>query len=352
MSSQVQIGTRKPMNVDNIVRLLLTERVVALSALIVVLVIAFMALGANGFLYAPFNLRYMAISLEALVPVALLALAEMFVIISGRSGIDLSVGAMVSLSGMLFGHLIQNEGTSLALAIVLTMAFGVLLGTINGFLVGYFKFPPLIATLATSYAYASIAMVLSDQTPISGDRIAAANETLTSKVELGTLPIPLQVFTILVPMVVLSWLMLNRTAWGRSLLAIGTNDIAAQYAAQRVKLTRCSAYSMSGLLCGIAAVTNVAQFASARPDAGTAGSGMALPAITIAALGGVLIQGGYGRVSGVVTGALLVTWLNAALLISFQGSAGPRTQLLALGLILIGSILINSFAAKKYNLRI
>ncbi|MFP7696521.1 ABC transporter permease [Trueperella sp. LYQ143] len=334
-----------------LLRLVLTERAAALFILMIILVFAFMYLGNNGYLFAPFNLRYMGTSLEALVPIALLALAEMFVIISGRSGIDLSVGATVSLAGMLFGYLIQHREMGVGLALVITVIFGTILGSVNGILVGYLRFPPLIATLATSYAYASLAMVLSGQSPISGPHIARANETLASKVRIGDIPIPLQVLTVLIPMVVVSWFVLDRTAWGRSLLAIGTNDVAARYAAQRVKLVRCSAYSVSGMLCGLAAVVNVAQFASARPDAGTAGSGMALPAITVAALGGVLIQGGFGRVSGVITGALLVTWLNAGLLISFQGSTGPRMQLLALGVILIGSILLNSFAAKKYNLR-
>jgi len=72
---------------------------------------------------------------------------------------------------------------------------------------------------------------------------------------------------------------------------------------------------------------------------------------SIAALGGVLIQGGFGRVSGVITSALLITWLNAGLLISMEGSAGSRAQLLALGLVLIASILVNSYAARRYRMR-
>ncbi|MDY2669193.1 ABC transporter permease [Schaalia hyovaginalis] len=335
-----------------VVRLFLTERVIALAVLLVLLVVIFMILGANGYLFAPFNVSYMASSLQSLVPVALLALAEMFVITSGYSGIDLSVGAIVSLSGLFFGYLIQIVGMPLLPAALLTVASAAVLGGINGFLVGYLRYPPLIATLATQYAYASVALVASGQSPISGDKITGSNLTLTMNIPLTqSISLPIQVLTFLLPVVVVSWFLLERTAWGRSLLAVGTNDVAAAYAGQNVRGIRASAYLVSGVLSGIAAVVNVAQFASARPDAGTAGNGMALPAITIAALGGVLIQGGYGRVSGVLTGALLITWLNAALLISFQGSAGSRMQLLALGLVLILSILINSYAARRYNLR-
>ncbi|PHP52914.1 ABC transporter permease [Actinomyces ruminis] len=334
-----------------IVRVLLTERTAALALLTVLLVTMFSALGRGGYLFADFDASYMASSLQSLVPVALLALAEMFVIISGYSGIDLSVGAIVSLAGMLFGYLIQNAGIPLVPAVVCTVVAGGLLGAVNGMLVGYLRFPPLIATLATQYAYASIAMVVSGSAPISGDRITAANGVLTGRVPLFGLMIPTQVLTILVPSVIISWLLLDRMTWGRSLLAVGTNATAARYAAQNVRAIRGSSYMVSGLLCGLAAVVNVAQYASARPDAGTAGNGMALTAITIAALGGVLIQGGFGRVSGVVMAAVLITWLNAGLLISMEGSAGSRSQLLALGAVLICSILINSYAARRYQLR-
>ena len=195
-------------------------------------------------------------------------------------------------------------------------------------------------------------MVVSGQAPISGDRITASNGVLTGRIALwGDVLLPVQVLTFLLPSVVVAWILLERMAWGRSLLAVGTNEVAAEYAAQNVRAVRASAYLASGLLCGLAAVVNVAQYASARPDAGTTGSGMALPAITIAALGGVLIQGGFGRVSGVITSALLITWLNAGLLISMEGSAGSRAQLLALGLVLIASILVNSYAARRYRMR-
>lgn len=346
--STVQIETRRA----RLVRIALTQRQVALAVVLVVMVVGFMVAGANGMLFASYDIPYMVYSLQSLVPLALLALAEMFVIISGRSGIDLSVGAIVSCAGMIFGFLVQVVQAPLVVAVIAAVVTGAVLGLVNGVLVGLFRFPPLIATLATSYAYASIAMVASNQAPISGDRISDANGVLTKNAALaGGIVLPIQVLTFLVPCVVVAWFALDRTTWGRSLLAVGTNDVAARYAAQRVSWTRASAYVASGLLCGVAAVVNVAQFASARPDAGTAGSGMALPAITIAALGGVLIHGGFGRVSGVVVAAVLITWLNAGLLISFSGSAGPRAQLLALGLVLIGSILLNSYAARKYNLR-
>ena len=89
-----------------------------------------------------------------------------------------------------------------------------------------------------------------------------------------------------------------------------------------VRGTRFKAYAYAGLISGLVAVVTVAQFASARPDAGVSGNGMALPAITIAVLGGVAITGGIGRVAGVVLATLLIVWLNAGILLAFVGNEG------------------------------
>ena len=92
---------------------------------------------------------YLSASLVDAVPMCLLALGELVVIVSGRGGIDLSIGSMVSLSGMLFGFAYGQWGWSLPAAIVLTIIVGGVLGAINGVLVAYFGLPALIATLAT-----------------------------------------------------------------------------------------------------------------------------------------------------------------------------------------------------------
>lgn len=333
-----------------IVRAILTDRVILLSILIVVLVATFFLMSSAGMLFAPFTVSYLSSSLISLVPLLLLALAEMFVIMSGRSGIDLSVGGMVSLGGMLFGWLIGPQDLPIIVAVAITLLGGALMGLLNGYLVSYLGFPPLIATLATAYVFGSLAMLVNNKAPFSGARFAAIN-AITDRINLGGgVSIPAHVFTIMAPCLVIAWFALSKTRWGRSLYAVGTNDIAATYATQPVRRVRASAYVVSGFLCAVVAMVNVAQFASARPDAGTAGNGMALPAITIAVLGGVAIAGGRGRVGGTVMAALLITWLNAAVLIAFQGSMGSRVQLLALGIVLIGAVLLNGFANRRYGM--
>jgi ribose/xylose/arabinose/galactoside ABC-type transport system permease subunit len=335
------------------VRILLTQRIALLAVLIVIVIATFFINDAGGYLTAPYDFDYMSASLINAIPLAMLGLAELLVILSGRGGIDLSVGAIVSLSGMVFGFAYGEWGWPLWLAILATAGFGALLGAVNGFLVSYIGFPALIATLATFYAYKSLAIVINDQQPISTKPIQELF-SLSKSVELPLFgayvpDVPLGIFTFLLPTVVAVWLLLARTSYGRRLYAIGTNDVAARWAGLPVRDTRFKAYVYAGLISGLVAVVTVGQFASARPDAGVSGNGMALPAITIAVLGGVAITGGIGRVSGVVLATLLIVWLNAGILLAFVGNEGSQYQLLALGAVLVFAALLNGLTNRKYG---
>jgi ribose/xylose/arabinose/galactoside ABC-type transport system permease subunit len=335
------------------VRALLTQRIALLAVLIVVVVAWFFALDAGGYLTATYDFDYMSSSLINAVPLAMLGLAELLVILSGRGGIDLSVGAIVSLAGMVFGFAYGEWGWPLLPAILFTAVFGALCGALNGFLVAYVGFPALIATLATFYGFKSLAIVINNQSPISTPPIQALF-SITKSVELPVFgayvpDVPLGLFTFLLPTVLVVWLLLARTTYGRRLYAVGTNDVAGRWAGLPVRGTRFKAYVYAGLISGLVAVVTVAQFASARPDAGVSGNGMALPAITIAVLGGVAITGGIGRVAGVVLATLLIVWLNAGILLAFVGNEGSQYQLLALGVVLIFAALLNGLTTRRYG---
>src|SRR5690349_1776147 len=122
-----------------VIRALLTQRIVLLAVLIVVVVVVFFIMDSGGYLTAPYDSDYMASSLINAVPLVMLGLAELLVILSGRGGIDLSVGAIVSLAGMVFGFAYGEWGWPLWLAIVVTALSGALLGAVNGFLVAYVR---------------------------------------------------------------------------------------------------------------------------------------------------------------------------------------------------------------------
>jgi ribose/xylose/arabinose/galactoside ABC-type transport system permease subunit len=334
-------------------RAVLTRRELLLVILLVVVLVWMTALSYGGYLTGPYNPDYLAGSLVDAVPLTMLALAELLVIVSGRGGIDLSIGSIVSLTGMVFGFAYGVWGWPLLVAIPLAIVVGGLLGAVNGVLVAWLGFPALITTLATYYAYKSLAIVINDQKPISTPNIQGLY-SLTGAVELPLIgrnipDVPLGVFTFLVPTVLLVWLLLTRTTYGRRLFAIGTNDVAATWSGVHVARTRLLAYVLAGLLAGAVAVYVTGQFASARPDVGTSGNGLALPAITIAVLGGVAITGGIGRVSGVLLAAILITWLDAGILLMFEGNNGTQFQLLALGTVLVFCALLNSYTIRRYG---
>jgi ribose/xylose/arabinose/galactoside ABC-type transport system permease subunit len=332
---------------------LVTQRVVLLAVLIVVVISVMSLLDAIGVLSGSFDADYLAAALINAVPLAMLGLAQLLVILSGYGGIDLSVGSMVSLTGVIFGFAYGIWGWSFFSALILAVLAGGVCGAINGLLVSRVGFPPLIATLATYYAFRSIALVVSNQKPVNSveiQRFYSAAESIELPLIGGSLPlIPLGIFTFLIPSVVVVWVILNKTTFGRRIYAIGTNDVAATWSGINVRTNRMAVYVLSGVISGLVAVVTVAQFASARPDAGTSGNGMALPAITIAVLGGVAIMGGIGRVSGIVLATLLIVWTNAGILLVFPGNDGTQYQLLALGLVLILASLLNGLTRRKYE---
>jgi ribose/xylose/arabinose/galactoside ABC-type transport system permease subunit len=335
------------------VQAVLTQRIGLLAVLLVVLVAVMFYLSSANYLTAPYSPSYMASTLIDAVPLTMLAVAELLVIVSGRGGIDLSVGSIVSVAGMVFGFGYGEWHIPLALSILVTVLVGAVLGALNGALVAYLGFPALIATLATYYAYGSIAIVMNHQQPISTGPIQQLY-SITTNVGIpglgGVLPsIPLGIFTFLIPLLVVMWFLLRRTTYGHRLFAVGTNDVAAWWSGLGVAATRMITYTLAGAISGLTAVYYTAEFASARPDAGDAGNGLALPAITIAVLGGVAITGGIGRLAGVVLAAVLITWLDAGILLYFTGDTGTQVQLAALGLVLLAAALLNGVTSYRYG---
>jgi ribose/xylose/arabinose/galactoside ABC-type transport system permease subunit len=339
--------------VSRVVRAILTQRVILLAILVVVLLVVMSILDTGGYTAGSYDSDYLASSLINAVPLVMLGLAQLIAIVSGKGGIDLSVGAIVSVVSMGFGFMYGEWGFPLGVSIVAAIILGALLGAVNGLMVAYLGFPPLIATLATYYAFRSLAIVVNHQMPISTKPLQDLY-SLSSSVPIPVIgdylpDIPLGIVLFLLPTVVVVWFILNQSPYGRRLFAIGTNDEAARWASIDVKATQAWAYVLSGAISGLAAVVTVSQFASARPDAGDSGSGMALPSITIAVLAGVAITGGIGRVSGVVMATLLVIWLNAGILLLFVGNLGSQLQSLALGTILVLAALLNGYTNRRYR---
>lgn len=259
----------------------------------------------------------------------LLSLGESLVMIAGRDGIDISIGSIMSLSGVIFGLAVIN-GCSILAATILTLLTGVVLGSINGFLVAVAKVPALIATLGTQYIYGSLALYLTGGIPISG--FPESFEFLSLE---STFGIPNQILFVVIPVTILVLILVYKMKFGRRVYLMGTNPEAAKYTGIKERSVRMWVYILAGILAAISAIINNSWLMTARADAGT---GMEMQAITVAVLGGIGVAGGVGHLGGVLIGVIIITMMNSGLQIANINSIW---QLATLGFILIIAIILN-----------
>ena len=292
--------------------------------IILALFIIVLAISNRSFLTVS-NLNVILIQVAAN---ALLATGATFVILTG--GIDLSVGSVVGLSGVVAALFAQNDGAlTCAEAVALGMLAGGAIGAFNGLLVAVAKVPPFVATLGNMTVASGLAFVFSDGQPISGlsDQFLALSGTIHG------LSIPVAV---MITVVAVSWLVLARTRFGMHVYAVGGNAHAARVAGVNLRTTRFAVYTVSGVLAGIAGV-----LLAARATAGIAGSGTGyeLNAIAAAVIGGISLAGGRGSLIGTVFGFLIIGVLDNGLNIV---NVSPFYQLIVKGLIIIGAVFVDS----------
>lgn len=233
---------------------------------------------------------------------AVLAFGMTFVIVSG--GIDLSVGSIAGLSGIVTGWTATTAGVPMWLAVLAGAASGVLAGVVSGILITAGRMPPFIATLAMLSVARGLALVLADGRPIPLDGWLA---TLGSGELFGFLPYPVLV---LVAAAVATGLLLRRTYAGRAMYAIGGNAEAARLSGIRVDRQQVLVYALSGLFAAVAGILLAARLASAQPEAGT---GYELDAIAAVVIGGASLSGGVGTAVGTLIGALILAILRNGL---------------------------------------
>lgn len=238
--------------------------------------------------------------------VGVMAIGMTFVI--ATAGIDLSVGAMLAAAGVAGGLVVDSGSFAF---IVGALLMGVALGAINGLAVAYGKVVPFIATLAMLLMARGLALWMSDKTPISLFDLDAVRWFGTGEV-IG-IPSSLVVFLVVAA---LGWVLLNRTPYGRYVVAVGGNPEAARIAGIKVRWILFSVYALSGLCVGIAAILLCGRLASASPVAGNLNE---LDAIAAVVIGGTSLAGGratiVGTVLGVITFAIvfnLLTLMNLA----------------------------------------
>lgn len=227
--------------------------------------------------------------------VAVVAIGEMFVLLVG--GIDLSVGSVVALSSVLVVGLTQDTGLPLAVAVVLSLAVGLLFGFVNGLAATKLRISSLIVTLGTLSIASGLAFIYT-----GGSNLAPIPPQLAAigTARVGTLPVVI-LFALVVA--VLAHVLLSRTRFGRSVYAVGGNPVAARLSGIRSDRIIVLAFMVSGLLAAVGGL-----MITVRLGAGSASSGAGLELTVIAAvvIGGTSLFGGEGRVPGTLLGVLLL----------------------------------------------
>jgi ribose/xylose/arabinose/galactoside ABC-type transport system permease subunit len=266
---------------------------------------------------------------------ALLGLGQTLVIVGGRGGIDLSVGAILSFSGVLMA-LLYHAGLNMWAAAAAAVILGGLFGYFNGVLVANLNMPPLIVTLGTSYIFSSISLVITNGVPVSG--LPAGFAFLGQGKILG---VPAQVLLVVIPVVILFIWIINRTTFGRSIYMVGVSDTAARLAGIHVKKVRLRLYVISGLLAGLGAVVMTSWLMAAKPDIG---NGYDMQSITVAVLGGTSMMGGEGTLLGTILAVLIITMIYNGMQLANITSVW---QLAVMGILLLGAIVANNILEKR-----
>lgn len=308
---------------------------VSLIVLVLSLIIFGAMLGSKFFSAFALTLILQQVAITGIV-----GAAQTLVIMT--AGIDLSVGAIMVLSSVVMGQFVFRYGFPPSIAIFCGFALGALCGYINGVLVARMKLPPFIVTLGMW------------QIVLATNFLYSANETIRAQDIEATAPM-LQFFgntfrfggavltygvIVMVLLVALLWYVLNHTAWGRHLYAVGDDPEAAQLSGVNVKRMLISVYVLSGVICALAGWALIGRLGSVSP---TAGQFANIESITAVVIGGISLFGGRGSILGMLFGALIVGVFSLGL--RLLGTDVQWTYLL-IGVLIIAAVAIDQWIRK------
>jgi ribose transport system permease protein len=263
---------------------------------------------------------------------AIVAVGMTFVIISG--GIDLSVGSMVALAGVVLGTALQG-GEPLAIALLLALAVGLTCGLVNGVLVSWGGLPPFIVTLGTMSIARGAALLFTEGRPVSGFS-PPFRALATGRV--GFVPAPIVVMGLVYAA---AHFALTRTTFGRYVYAIGGNEEATRLSGVSVRFHKTMIYGVSGLMSAVAAIILTARLNSAQPIAGMM---YELDAIAATVIGGTSLMGGEGTLAGTLVGALIMGVLRNGL--NLLGVSSFLQQIVIGGVIVV-AVLLDTVLKRK-----
>jgi ribose transport system permease protein len=306
---------------------------------LVAIVIAFSIASPNFFTQA----NWLNTSSTA-TEVLLLALGQTFVIVSG--GIDLSVGAILGLSGMVgawvMAHFFATGGTPggvvTAIGFAVAIVVGAVVGLVNGTLISRYAIPPFVVTLGTLGICTGLANLISNGQEISTLPVLVGN--IGNANIAGWIPVPVLVAAVIT---VVAGVLLAKTRFGTYTYTIGDNRQAAVRSGINDTRHLTKVYALSGLLAGVAGVTVMTRLGAASP---TSGSNDELNAIAAVVIGGASLFGGRGTILGSVIGTCIISVLLTGLIIV---NVPPFWQLVAVGVVLIAAVYIDQLGSRGGN---
>lgn len=274
----------------------------------------------------------------------ILSIGMLLVIITG--GIDLSVGSILGLAGVVAGYLMQGVTFTplgvvyylpLWAVVVVTLAVGTLLGAVTGVLVAYMRVPAFVATLGILYVARGIALLITNGLTYND----LAGNAVYGNTGFGWLGfnrlfgIPVSVI-IMVLLAIIFGVVLMRTAYGRWIYATGGNQRAAELSGVPVRFVHVSVYALSGMMAAAAGLVLSSQLTSAGPTAGTTYEMVAIASVVV---GGASLMGGRGNVQGTMLGAFVIGFLSDGLVII---GVSAYWQIVFTGAVIVLAVLLNN----------
>lgn len=266
-----------------------------------------------------------------------LACAMTMIIILG--GIDLSVGSIIALSGVVTGGMIAFQGATVPFAVLGGLIVGLFVGSFNGIVVAKTSIPPFIVTLATMNIARGAAYVYTGGKPI---RVMSDQFNFIGAGYVANI-IPTPVIYLIV-ILIISVLIMNKTKLGRYIYAVGGNRQAASFSGLKISKILFFPYAFSGLMAGIAGVVLASRMFSGQP---TAGEGSEMDAIAAVVLGGTSMSGGIGKIGGTVIGALIIGVLSNGLNLL---NIDSFWQYIVKGVVILIAVYVDAIRKKKSGL--
>jgi len=274
---------------------------------------------------SPANISNLLIQIA---PLAIVALSQAVVLVGG--GVDLSVGAVISLTTIIAANLMGTSATGIILGLVLIFSIASLVGFINAVICNETHIPPLIVTLAMSYVVQGI--VLWYRATPGGSVPRSLSNIIIYRFNVLSIPI----IIVVIIYIVFAFIM-SRSVFGLHTYAVGGNELYARMAGVNIKKIRIGNYIISTVLASVAGIVLASRIGSGAP---LIGSPYTLDSLTAAIIGGMTFAGGEGFVIGALGGAAIIGMINNALNMS---GVDPFYQYIFSGGLLILAMIINSF---------